>query len=370
MVVVAAGLGGWLLWPNPPSGAVEGAFTGAVVPAAWPPAAPVDLGAELSNSEAMRRIGAAGLAPGAYQPDSGEAGPDTPGLIVRTGTAQGLYYIEAVFGVGVGFEDAMPMALVIHGRGDVARIPGGPFWGLDTPLRVIVPQAPDPLGDGYEWLPVRVGSGLIDRLTTGLASRAQHMAAFLRELLETLPTVGRPIVCGFSQGGILTLALALHHSDVVSAAFPLSGWLPPALVPSYRRPDLRFPQIRATHGSADRIVGYEPTRALFDDLASRTFDVELVTYEGVGHEMTDEMNAQLHIWLREALDGLLDQAVEEGVLDGGPPPCGMPEGGVPEAGIAEWTEEAGLGASDGGVAEGWWWPCPDGGAELLEAPAP
>ena len=71
-----------------------------------------------------------------------------PGLHVRTGTAQGLYYIEAVFGEDVSFNDTMPMAVLIHGRGDRARIPGGPFWGLGAPLRVIVPQAPDPLGTG------------------------------------------------------------------------------------------------------------------------------------------------------------------------------------------------------------------------------
>ena len=31
---------------------------------------------------------------------------------------------------------------------------------------------------------------------------------------------------GFSQGGIVTLALALYHDDVVGAALPMSSWLP------------------------------------------------------------------------------------------------------------------------------------------------
>lgn len=345
----------------------------------WPPVAPTSLADELAETEAMRRIGLAGLVLDAEVPAQRGA---TPGLMVRTSTAQGLYYIEAVFGRDVTFDDPMPMAMLIHGRGDRARIPGGPFWGLDTPLRVIVPQAPDPLGNGFEWLPVRVGQNLVDRLTTSLMARAAQLASLLRQLMTDLPTAGRALVVGFSQGGLLTFTLATHYPDVVSAAFPLAAWLPPALVPPYARDVFPYPRIRGVHGTADTVIPLGPTEELYDTLSGRGLDAELLTFDGVAHEMSEDMNTQLHEWLREALVGVVEAGIAEGVLDGGMPPCepypsAWPpslDGGVPEAGPFDggWPEagwpEAGW--PEAGVPEGWPMPCPDPDAGILEAGVP
>lgn len=362
-ILVAGGAIWWAVGPSRPT-ELDAAFSGDIEPA-WPPAAPADLGAELASTRAMRTLAAAGRLPDAGPLDAGPPiGGDLPGILVRTGWAADLYYIEAVFGGG-RFEDAMPMAVLIHGRGDRARIPGGPFWDLGTPIRVIVPQAPDPLGEGFEWLPVRVGQGLVDRLTTALVARAAQVALMLRELQRTLPTVGRPLVAGFSQGGILTLALAVQHSDVVQAAFPLSGWLPPALVPTYRRDDVVFPRIRGMHGSADRVVQPEPTEDAYALLRERGFDTELVLFEGVGHEMTEAMDQQLHLWLLEALGVVVEDAFRRGLLDGGTPVCPpmgwpadagwprapSPDGSMPDAGFAL--------AFDAGP----WWSCVDAGPD-------
>ncbi len=353
----------------------------------WPPESPVSVEVELGVSDGARTIGSSsGSVDAGGSIDAGlRHRDDMPGLHVRTGHAQGLEYIEAVLGVDAEFDDPMPLAVLIHGRGDRARIPGGPFWGLGAPIRVIVPQAPDPLGRGYEWLPVRVGENLVDRLTTSLLARAAQVATMLRDLMERLPTVGRAMVVGFSQGGLLTFALATHHSDVVQAAFPLSAWLPPALVPPYRRDDIRYPTIRGTHGSADPIIALEPTVALYDELDRRGFDVRLEVFDGVGHVMTAAMNEQLHLWLQEEMGLVVAQGIRDGVLDGGPAPClprgawppsstpeaGWPEAGPPEAGWLD-SQRPEAGWPEGGWSSalrpeaGWpdaevpaWSPCPE-----------
>ncbi len=235
-----------------------------------------------------------------------DAGPPLPppvdelGYRVRQGSQDGLYYLEVVIG-DADFDDPLPMLVMIHGRGSSAQIPGGPFLGLSHPVRIIVPQAPDRLGSGWEWLPVYVGQGLVDRLSSTLFQTASRLAAMLRTLSRERPTVGRLIVSGFSQGGLLALTLALYHDDLVGNAFPLSSWLPPPLEPPYRRNDLLYPRIRAMHGADDTVIPIGPTRSLFSRLFDRGFDVELVEFPGVGHTMTSDENALFHRWLEAAV---------------------------------------------------------------------
>lgn len=370
MVMIALG--------SPDGHPVSAAFT--VQDEAWPP--------EPSDGEVGEALAAVLLARAEQReegppPDAGPGGtappdepaldavPDVPGMQVRIGERRAIWYFEVVVGEA-SFDDPLPMALLIHGRGDRARLPGGPFLGLSQPLRVIVPQAPDPLGRGYEWLPVRVGSGLIDRLTTSLMARAGQLAHLLRDLREELPTKGRAIVVGFSQGGLLTFTLATHFSDVVGAAFPLAAWLPPALVPPYRRPDISFPAIRGLHGLADRVIPFDPTATVYETMRERGFDVSLQPFPEVGHEMSDAMNSAMHAWLEAAVSGEPGELPQEALPAVAPPPCTDPAGcpgealdggtpGVPLDGSV--AAASGDGGPDAGLAR-------DGGPDPSEATSP
>ena len=225
---------------------------------------------------------------------------DTPGYIAREGERDGIRYIEVVVG-DAQFDDVLPMLVMIHGRGGRAMIPGGPFLGLSYPVRIIVPQAPEPLGQGFQWLPVYVGQGLVDRLSSTLFQTASRLASVLRALREERPTIGKVIVSGFSQGALITLALAIHHDDLVGHAFPLASWMPPPLVPAYRRPDLSYPRVRSMHGTADTTIPLGPTRQLFAQLSDMGFDVELVEFEGVEHVISEDENTLFHHWLNAAV---------------------------------------------------------------------
>jgi phospholipase/carboxylesterase len=168
-------------------------------------------------------------------------------------------------------------------------------------VRVIVPQASEPLGAGYEWLPVYVGQGLVDRLSSTLFAQASRVASLLRTLAQERATTGRVIVSGFSQGALLTITLALYHDDLVGEAFPLACWLPPPLVPTYRRSDLFYPRIRSMHGTADPTIPLGPTEELFRSLVGLGFDATLVTFPGVVHTISDDENALFHVWLEAAV---------------------------------------------------------------------
>jgi phospholipase/carboxylesterase len=223
--------------------------------------------------------------------------PPEGGVVVRQGRVLDIDYLEVV---PEGFEEvsaALPMLVFIHGRGDRPRIPRERFMGLDEPVRLIIPRAPKTYGRGFTWLPVSARSGESPALVDAIRDTSAHLANAVEALVDRHPTLGSPIVMGFSQGGMLTFALAVHHPEVVGAAFPLAGWLPPSLMPSEQRAQGRYPAIRALHGEDDRILPVERTEVSAADLEELGFEVELVTFEDIPHEMSHDMWQRLEKWV-------------------------------------------------------------------------
>lgn len=233
-------------------------------------------------------------------PATTEPEPDGTGfqrLQVRWAEAAGLDYLEIVAG-DVDPDEPLPLVLGLHGLGDKPRVPEDAQLGDGIPYRVVMPRAPEPWGKhGYTWLPVRVRDRKVGVLSESLRERAELLAEFLRAVRRQRPTVGRPIVTGGSQGGMLTFTLAVHHPDVVAAAVPVMGWLPPPLVPENVRDVEAYPAIYAVHGEADRVIPVDLGREGADALQRLGLDVRFETYEGVGHHMTAEMDEQVQTWL-------------------------------------------------------------------------
>jgi phospholipase/carboxylesterase len=282
-----------------------------VVTVRWPATAPVALA--LAQGREM---------PSSGLPDSALDDPlppteVAPGVRVRGGTAHDLSYFEIVLG-DADFDDALPLVVLLHGRGDRPRIPGGPFSGVPTPMRLVMPRGPIPLGAGFAWMLPSVMHGRPDLLASALRVRTDHLAALIKTLSRTLPTLGRPIVSGFSQGALLTFSLALHRPDVVGHAFPLTGWVPPLLMPTFPVvPELRVP-IRAVHGIDDLVIPIEPTREVVAMLHGLGWEVELVEFEGVGHTVSAEMNATFEAWLEDALREQASELTGRGLGLAGP----------------------------------------------------
>jgi phospholipase/carboxylesterase len=226
---------------------------------------------------------------------------DVPGVFVREGEGAGLYFLEVVLG-NADPDSEMPLVLALHGRGDRPRVPGGPFMGLPVPVRIVVPRAPLTLGGGYAWLPLSVVEGKPGVLAAFLDTMGERLADLIDEVRAVRPSTGRTIVTGFSQGGLLAFALAVHHPRSVGWAFPVAGWLPPALVPGVLEHATTYPVIRAMHGTDDEIMPIEPTREAVGKLAALGIDAEIVEFPGVGHETTAGMNELFHAWLVEAVE--------------------------------------------------------------------
>lgn len=201
-----------------------------------------------------------------------------------------LEYIEAIT-AGADAETALPMIIVVHGLGDRPENFIRVFDAFPIAARVIAPRAPMQRGPGYSWFPVRIPVKADDAaMTEGIRASAARLAALARQLARQRPTMGRPVLAGFSQGGILSFAVALHHPDAIAAAVPVAGALPPALSsPSPMPSGTHRPIIRALHGASDRVVPFIAAKMLVIGLASQGYDATMQSFAGVAHGIPPEM---------------------------------------------------------------------------------
>ena len=216
------------------------------------------------------------------------------------GRAGGLRYLEVLRGNAKPSE-RVPMLVLVHGLGD--RPTPAHVGESQRPLRVVLPQAPTPYHRGFSWFPFRAVTAPPEQIAPGIARAAAQLARAIDVLTELRPTRGRPILSGFSQGGMLAFALALHHPENIGLSLPVSGWLPKPLWPAAGPPPgQRQVPIRAVHGDADRVVPFAPTKAMVDRLQAQGYDVTLQRFAGVGHTKSSGMD--------EALSGLLEQTLD------------------------------------------------------------
>ncbi len=215
-------------------------------------------------------------------PPAPPAAPTPPRAETTEGELAGVRYLEHMTG-GAQPDERVPMIVALHAMGGepAGLLPW--FRSYRGRARLVLPYG-HPRGGMYLWYDA-VGDDVAAHVVTGEADR---LAAALDALVTARPTLGKPIVTGFSQGGIMTFALAVTHPEALAAAFPISGLLPPALYPSTAISSTpTLPPVVAFHGAADRAVPAEGARASIAELRSAGYTAELRTYAGVEHDVSE-----------------------------------------------------------------------------------
>ena len=197
--------------------------------------------------------------------------------------------------------DGEPDGLLVlhHGRGSDELDMFGLGEALDPGrrLHLVAPRAPLALPGqpGWHWYVVpRVGHPDPD----SFAASVEQLAALHDELwLRTSIAPERTVIGGFSQGSVMSYALALHPQRAAPGALlALSGFIP--TVPGWRAELADRPQLRAfiAHGRADPVISVEFGRAA--DAALVAGGLEVVYRESAGgHEIDRGTLEAASAWL-------------------------------------------------------------------------
>jgi phospholipase/carboxylesterase len=190
-------------------------------------------------------------------------------------------------------EDA-PLVLALHGLGDDRRGFSRFVRNLGLPVRFIVPDAPDTRpGGGYSWYRPRSASAPAD-----VRRSLKLLAKLIRDLAKRYPGAGKPLVTGFSQGGVMSFALAATHPNLIRGAAPIAGYLIPAEM-LVARPDKALPML-IMHGKTDKVVPFHKSKAAEGRFRAAGYRVSFFEHPG-GHRIPREALAQLRYWLATQL---------------------------------------------------------------------
>lgn len=189
--------------------------------------------------------------------------------------------------------------IAIHGLGDTPE--SFVNWLRATPVsaRVLAMRGTESFGNGFAWwLPGGSEESVaraIDRAATTIATR-------VRSKLDA-GRCGKPIVLGFSQGGMVSFAIAARGNLDVGLVMPIGGRLPLENRGVTRAAGMR-PTVRAFHGEADERMPIIGARTTIDALARQGMDATLRSFAGVGHSIPDEM--------RQAVFSEIERTAREG----------------------------------------------------------
>lgn len=216
---------------------------------------------------------------------------DFGGLEVKTVSAmsdaeRGGTAVTLLHGFGARGDDLVPLARRL----------------LRPRARFFVPAAPLPQGaDGRAWWyfseqerPAQVWDG---HAPPGYRAHAQVLR--VRRAVQTLLASVRQhyvperlVLAGFSQGGMLTLDVALAGEPAVDRAAVLSGALIAESVDALRRTRTSRPVFLMSHGRDDRVLPFQGAEAARATLSEAGFSVEFEAFEG-GHQIPPEVVAHL-----------------------------------------------------------------------------
>ncbi|MEW6211009.1 MAG: alpha/beta fold hydrolase [Acidobacteriota bacterium] len=195
-----------------------------------------------------------------------------------------------------------PLLLLLHGIGSNEDDLFGLAPYLDGRFLVISARAPYTMMPGmYAWFNIEfTPSGIIPDLDQAEASR-RLVIEFIDQMVEAYDA-GPVYLMGFSQGAMMSLAVALTRPDKVSRVVAMSGRVPQRVIESAASTEaLSRLEVFMTHGIYDEVIPVENGRACRDELERLSVKVTYREYP-MAHQVSMESLSDITSWLEASLD--------------------------------------------------------------------
>lgn len=197
-----------------------------------------------------------------------------------------------------------PLLLLLHGVGSNEADLFGLAPYIDERFLIVSARAPVVMGPGaYGWFNIEfTPQGLVADIEQAKTS-LRLLPKFIAELIETYRVDDKGIyLAGFSQGAMMSLALALTRPEQIAGAVVMSGRLPTQVlehVPGGQA--LAGLPLLVTHGIYDPVLPVAQGRAIKQNLAALPVELTYREYP-MGHEVNAESLRDVAAWLSHTLD--------------------------------------------------------------------
>lgn len=202
-------------------------------------------------------------------------------------TKAGFDYYEVVKS-GDPSDKNLPILIALHYSSSTPEETLSYYDSLNTPVRIILPRGSYSKRNGYSYFPPDHYTQDSTRQMHTVRKTVDSVAAFLTALYKEYPV--KPVVSGISQGGDISLLLAVYHPGLIKASFPLLGFIHRQAYESLKKTFGKKAPIRMYQGEADKIVAINYTRKEVAFL-KKILNVTLYTYPGLEHDVSAAMES-------------------------------------------------------------------------------
>lgn len=198
--------------------------------------------------------------------------------------------------------DKNPLLLLLHGYGSNEEDLFSFAAELPEEYYVISARAPYNMQYGaYAWYAINFDADENKFSDHEQAKISRDLIAqFIEELIQKYPIDAKNVtLVGFSQGSILSYAIALSHPDKVQRVVALSGYVnEPILDENYLRNDFTKLKVFHSHGTVDQVIPVEwarKTKPFLEKLGVQSVYKEYP----MGHGVAPQNFYDFKNWLQE-----------------------------------------------------------------------
>jgi phospholipase/carboxylesterase len=201
-------------------------------------------------------------------------------------------------------QSAPPLLLLLHGFGSNEQDLFGLSPYLDERFLIVSLRAPFVMGAGsFAWFNLELTpQGMMADIEQAKRS-LELLPGFIDEIANAYGADDKCVyVAGFSQGAMMSLALALTRPEKIAGVVAMSGRFPlPVLEHELDRNALEGMPVLVTHGLYDSMLLIEEGRGIQKNLQALPVELTYREYP-MAHEVSSESLRDVSAWLSKTLD--------------------------------------------------------------------